>query len=219
MDREVQRLRIRFSRGEEVKYISHLDLGRCWERALRRAEIPLAYSQGFTPHPRLAIAAPLSLGMTSEAELMDLFLTRRLSPHFFLTEMSKELPAGLEIMEIQEVALGTPSLQSQMRACEYRVAVKDHRGSDEIQGAINDLLQKEHLPWQHMRDTGVRNYDLRALIEDIWLLEAEADTCTLGMLLKSGPKGSGRPEQVTLALGISDHPVLLHRVRLLLASR
>ena len=69
----MQRLRVRFSRGQEVKFISHLDIMRLWQRALHRAGIALAYSEGYTPHPRISLAAPLALGITSEAELMDVF--------------------------------------------------------------------------------------------------------------------------------------------------
>ena len=68
----MQRLRIRFRRGPELKYISHLDIMRLWHRALQRAGISLAYSQGFNPHPKISLAAPLALGITSEAELMDI---------------------------------------------------------------------------------------------------------------------------------------------------
>ena len=68
----MQRIRISFSRGEKVKYISHLDLMRLWERALRRASIPIAYSQGFSPHPKISIAAPLPIGVTSDGEFMDI---------------------------------------------------------------------------------------------------------------------------------------------------
>jgi radical SAM-linked protein len=69
----MNRLRIRFGRGQELKFISHLDLTRLWHRALRRAGVALAYSEGFNPHPRLSLAAPLQLGATSEAELMDVY--------------------------------------------------------------------------------------------------------------------------------------------------
>ena len=219
MNKEVQRLRVRFSRGEEVKYISHLDLTRCWERALRRAEVPLAYSQGFSPHPRISIAAPLSLGVTSEAELMDLFLVRRFSPHFFLNSVRPELPPGIEIVEVQDVALSAPSLQSKLRACEYKIVVRTDRRRKQVEEAISSLLRTEHLAWQHMRDTGPRNYDLRALIEDIWLVSWNDDHCTLSMQLKSGPQGSGRPEQVALALGFSEYPVSIHRNKMYLAQR
>lgn len=218
MNKEVQRLRVRFSRGEEVKYISHLDLTRCWERILRRAEVPLAYSQGFSPHPRISIAAPLSLGVTSEAELMDLFLARRFSPHFFLGSVSSELPQGIEVVEVKDIALGAPSLQSKLCACEYKVEAKTERSRKEVEAAISSLLRAEHLPWQHMRDTGPRSYDLRALIEDIWLMCWDDGGCALGMRLKSGPQGSGRPEQVALALGFSEHPTSIHRTKLFLAQ-
>ena len=77
------RLRVRFGRGPEVKFISHLDVMRFWERAFRRARIPLAYSEGFSPHPRISLAAPLPVGVTSEAELMDVMVSRWISPQWF----------------------------------------------------------------------------------------------------------------------------------------
>ncbi len=116
----MQRLRLTFSRGEELKYISHLDLMRLWQRALRRAHIPLAYSQGFSPHPKLSLAAPLAIGVTSSGELMDIFLDHRVSPHFFINAVSKQLPPGIDISEVIEVGLGLPSLQSQVLYADMR---------------------------------------------------------------------------------------------------
>ena len=84
----MQRLRIRFSRGEELKFISHLDIIRLWERALRRARIGLAYSEGFSPHPRISLAAPLSLGITSDAELMDVVLVGQGKDRVHVTHMA-----------------------------------------------------------------------------------------------------------------------------------
>ena len=123
----MQRLRLTFSRSEELKYISHLDLMRLWQRALRRADIPLVYSQGFSPHPRLSLAAPLAVGVTSGGELMDIFLERRVSPHFFLKVIREQLPRGIDISEVTEVGLGLPSLQSQVRYAEYKVIVDIER--------------------------------------------------------------------------------------------
>ena len=91
----MQRLRIRFSRGEEIKYISHLDLIRLWQRALNRAGIPLAYSAGFNPHPRISMALALAMGVTSEAELMDIMLDKFVSPHSFTAAISRQLPRGI----------------------------------------------------------------------------------------------------------------------------
>ena len=214
----MQRLRIRFSRGEEIKYISHLDIMRLWERALRRARIPLAYSEGFSPRPRISLAAPLSVGVTSEAELMDIFLTKIVSPHWFTAAVSQQLSRGIEILEVFLIAPGIPSLQSQVRYAEYKVQVGTEKESKDIQSAISGLLAMEHLPWHHERDTGRRSYDLRTLIDDLWLVDWCDSYCTIGMKLRCDNSGSGRPEQVTAALGLAEYPRLVERTRLILSA-
>ena len=100
----MQRLRIRFRRGEEIKFISHLDIMRLWERALRRARIPLTYSEGFNPRPRISLVAPLSVGVIGEAELMDIFIDKKVSPHWFTAAVSQQLPPGIEILEVFPIA-------------------------------------------------------------------------------------------------------------------
>ncbi len=210
------RLRIRFSRGEELKFLSHLDLMRLWERALRRARIPLAYSQGYTPHPQISLAAPLAVGVTSEAELMDVHLSRWTTPRLFQVQVQEQLPQGIELLEVWQIGLKVPSLQSQVKFAEYRVEIGTDRTSQEIQQSLTSLLRTDRLPWYHMRDTGSKRYDLRALIEDLWLIEHRDSLCVLGMRLRCDEKGSGRPEQVTKALGFSQHPKSIHRTALLL---
>jgi radical SAM-linked protein len=215
----MQRLRVKFSRGEEIKYVSHLDMMRLWEKVLRRSMLPLAYSEGFTPHPRISFASPLALGVTSEAELMDVWMKKRAPPYFFIRVASRQLPRGIDIIEVQEVAWRAASLSSQLRYAEYRVRVKTTKDKEQVQSAISSLLQAKHLPWQHMRDTGYRHYDLRALIEDLWLVEWCDTRCILGMRLHCGSHGAGRPEQVSAALGFSDWPDSIHRSKLILAPK
>lgn len=218
---EIQRLRIKFSRGNEVRYISHLDLARSWERTLHRACVPVVYSRGFNPRPRISLAAPLALGIVSNAELMDIFLTKRVSPYSIFKNVRPQLPRGIEISEVQEIPLNTPSLQSKLLAAEYRLGMPTTKDRKEIQEAIDTLLKVESLPWHHMRDTGARHYDLRALVEDIWLIEIHSQEleCIIGMLLRSGPQGSGRPEQVVKALGFKEYPSFILRTELVLASQ
>ena len=214
----MQRLRIRFCRGEEIKFISHLDIMRLWQRALRRAEIPLAYSQGYTPHPRISLAAPLALGVTSEAELMDVFCIKWVSPHWFTSAVEQQLPPGIQVLNVYSIAPTLPSLQSQVRHAEYKVGVETEKGQQEMEAALTNLLSVKHLPWQHQRDTGPRSYDLRALIDDLWPIEWHSGGCTIGMRLRCGSSGSGRPEQVTAALGFTHHPVSMHRTKLILET-
>ncbi len=215
----MQRLRIKFSRGEEVKFISHLDIMRLWQRALNRAGIAIAYSEGFNPHPRMSLAVPLAIGVTSEAELMDIFLEDWSSPHTFSTAVGRQLPRGIEISQVYNIAPVLPSLQSQVRFAEYTVKLETDRTPEDVEGAIASLLARESLPWQHQRDTGPRHYDLRKLIDAIWLIGGHNDHCSIGMRLRCDSAGSGRPEQVAAALGFENYPESIHRTRLLLQSK
>jgi radical SAM-linked protein len=215
----MQRLRIRFSRSEELKFISHLDIIRLWERALRRAHIALAYSEGFSPHPRISLAAPLSVGITSDVELMDVVLAGQVSPHWFMASVNQQLPPGMRVLEAYLIAPGVPSLQSQVRFARYEVDIETDKDTREIEEAISDLLSKEHLPWYHMRDTGRRDYDLRVLIDDIWLAGRDDSCCTIEMMLRCDNSGSGRPEQVAAALGFTGQPLSIRRTELVLSTR
>ena len=213
---KVQRLRVTFGRGEEVKYITHLDLMRFWERALRRATIPLAYSQGFSPGPRISLAAPLPVGVTSSGELMDVYLSQRVTPYHFIKAVGEQLPAGIAIREVREVGLGLPSLQSQVRWSEYQVDVATDRSREDVQEAVAELMAAESLPWQHQRDKEVRRYDLRPLVHDLRLEVLGDGLCTLGMRLRTDSQAAGRAEQVVAALGFSEPPLRIHRRRLIL---
>ncbi len=214
----MQRLRIRFCRGQEIKFISHLDIMRLWQRAFYRAGIPLSFSEGFSPHPQISLAAPLAVGVTSEAELMDILCSKLVSPHWLTTAVNQQLPPGMEILQVYQIALSLPSLQSQIRYAEYNVEVATEKEQKEIASAVTSLLSTKQLPWQHQRDTGMRRYDLRALIDDLWLIDWQPSHGTIGMRLRCDNSGSGRPEQVTAALGFSHHPQSIHRSKLILKT-
>jgi radical SAM-linked protein len=214
----MQRLRIKFSRGPEIKFISHLDIVRLWQRAFNRAGIEIVYSSGFSPHPKISLAAPLPLGVTSEAELMDIFCIRGVAPHFFVSAVNQQLPAGLTVDKVYPIAFDLPSLQSQISRAEYRVELETQPGPPDIKAALCSMLSLEHLPWQHQRDTGPHHYDLRALIDDVWLIEWEPPKGILGMKLCCDSQGSGRPEQVSAALGFTGRPLSVHRTQLVLRA-
>lgn len=213
----MQRLRITYRRDEPLKFLSHLDLHRLWLRALRRAGVSLAYSEGFSPHPRFSMAAALPVGVTGEAELMDVYLTRRVAPFFFIRAVNPVLPPGCAIVHAEEVAPALPALQTLMRAAEYRVMVETDRPREEVQEAVRRLLAQSSLPWEHKREEEVRRYDLRALVEDVRVEEVKDGRAVLAMRLKADMSGAGRAEQVTAALGFSSPPVKVHRTRLVLA--
>ncbi len=210
----VQRLRIVFACDDAVKYISHLDLMRVWERVLRRARVPILYSQGFSPHPRIAMAAPLAVGVSSEAELLDVVLHARVRFDEVRVVIEAELPPGLSVVAIDELPMGLPSLQSLTRAASYEVEMQDSRSAFDWQADIDELLAKQTLPWEHARGEKLKRYDLRPLIHEIELRKIVAGRTTLFMRLANGDKGAGRPEQVARALGVSDEPLRMHRTAL-----
>lgn len=213
----MQRLRLKFGRSHELKFISHLDLMRLWERAIRRAGLPLAYSEGFTPHPRISLAAPLSLGVTSEAELMDIYFSRWISPQNVVNAINQQLPQGIKVMEAWPVGLNVASLQAQVRFVEYQVEIEVEEAILDVVSVIKSMLSANEIPWEHERDTGIRHYDLRALIDDVWLIEHTNSACSLGMRLRCDSKGTGRPEQVIKAMGFSQRPNFIHRTQLILS--
>ena len=214
----VQRLQIRFAAEGPLKYVSHLDLMRVWERVCKRAGLPLATSRGFSPRPKIALAAPLAVGATSEAEILDLLLTNRVDLQSTMRALSAELTPGLQIIDIREGPLKQASLQSMLRAACYEVEVPDRRSPEAWRRAIDDLLAREEIPWSHRRGKDTKSYDLRPLILAIELVGVQEGTARLDMRLRNDERGAGRPEQVTLALGAAEEPTRIHRTAIEFAA-
>ena len=214
----VQRLQIRFAAEGPLKYVSHLDLMRVWERVFKRAGLPLATSHGFSPRPKIALAAPLAVGVTSEAELLDVLLTERVDLAETMGSLSTELTPGLQILELREGPLKQASLQSMLRAACYVVDVRDARDPDEWQAAIDQLLARDEIAWSRQRGKETKSYDLRPLILEISLIGVANGAATLSMRLRNDERGAGRPEQVTLALGTTEDPIRIHRTAIELAG-
>lgn len=122
----MQKIRVKFSKKGEAKYISHLELIVMFNRALRRAKIPMAYSQGFNPHPKMSFGPPLAVGFESEAELVDIELTIYSELSTMIKNLSREMPPGINLMEGQEVPLVTKSLSASIIGAEYEMIVDGH---------------------------------------------------------------------------------------------
>ena len=150
---------------------------------------------------------------------MDVFFERRVSTDFFAKVVSEQLPPGIQILGIKEFWPKLPSLQSLVRFAEYRVEVEAGGQRLDVETTLHHLLSLESLPWQHQRDTGPRHYDLRPLVDDLWLIDWRSGCAAIGMRLRCSSEGSGRPEQVAAALGFTTHPLSMHRTRLILETR
>jgi radical SAM-linked protein len=219
----VQRLRIHYAVGGPMRYVSVLDQGRIWERLLRRADIPLAYTQGYNPRPRLQLGTALPVGYGSDCEFIDLFLSATMAPETLAQAIAPQLPLGLNVHAVQEVPLKAAAVQSRVREARYEVRVwtDEVSASDSgarIKQAIDTLLARVEIPRQRHKKGRLVDYDLRPLILDI-RYHLQHDSChLLIMRLRAGPQGSGRPEEVLAELGLADGCYRIQRRELVLAE-
>ena len=210
-----QRVRITFGIADPLNYASVLDLGRLWERLMRRARLPLAHTQGFKPHPRLQFAAALPVGYTSACELLDVLLAEELASDALHTALERQTPPGLSILHVEPVDLHAPSPQATMHAAHYRVDLAAPRSVDQVRAALSALLARDAIPRERIRKGELRPYDLRPLILAIELLTSDEQRHTLHMDLRCGQEGSGRPEEIVDALELDATDTAIHRTRLI----
>ena len=198
-----QRLRITYAKGEALKYISHLDLARAWERAFRRAGLPVAYSQGLNPKPRFQIAAALPVGVTGSSEMLDVWLTEPLTGEEAVTRLRPILPRDLEVARAEEVDLRAPALQAQMRAADYRATVHTGESPEAIESRIQALFACPSIPRRRIQKGEWQTYDLRPLVQSLGVESAAEGILLLSIRLEASPQGAGRPEEVLDALGLA----------------
>jgi radical SAM-linked protein len=203
------RIRITFREGGAIKYISHLDLLRAWERILRRAGLPVAYSQGFSPHPRIVIAMPLPVGCTGEREVIDVLLEAPVPAEEVAASLCGTLPRGIEVVGVEEVPLKGPALPSLIRKTVYRIALSGVPAA-EVAERVRELMARDHLEVTFRR----KRVDIRALLEALsW--RVEGDQVLLEATLLRDAKGRiGRPDVLLQALGLDAHGARMHRVQI-----
>lgn len=210
----VQRFRVLFRKGERVRYISHLDVLRFWERAIRRAELPLSYSQGFTPHPKLAFASPLPLGFMSEAEVMDVTLDERIDPDVFRARLLPETTEDLSVVGISEIALSTLAPQAAILWADYRIDLVDI-DPELVRSAVKKFVDCLDFPWTEEKKERSKTYNLRSAVA---LLDAAPldGGMRLTMRLQADATLTARPEQVLEAILPGVAPFAITRTGLLL---
>lgn len=189
-----QRFRVWFAKGERVRYISHLDVLRYWERAIRRAGLPLSYSQGFTPHPKLAFAGPLPLGFISEAEVMDVTLDDRVQVDEFRARIAAEATEDFAVSKVEEVPTTSPPPQAIVLWSDYRVDLPEVSPAEAAEN-VTAFLELKELMFTEARREKERTYDLRAAVA--WMTASSVDgVARVSMRVRTDPDLTVRPEHV-----------------------
>ena len=203
------RIQITFTKQGALRYTGHLDLHRLWERAARRAELPLAYSQGFHPQPKMSIAAALPLGFSSRCEVLDMRLERNIPLGGLLDKLQTTLPTGIQVLSVEQTDDRAPALQTQVISAEYEVHLTEAVAGSDLKRKVDSVMESESI----VRTRRGKEYDLRPLI-----LSLDCDVAgeypTLDMLLAAKEGATGRPEEVLDTLGIAFEGTRIERTRL-----
>ncbi len=207
----VQRLRLTYSKTGEARYIGHLDLARFWERVFRRVGLPLAYSHGFHPQPRIQFASALPVGVEGEQELLDLWLTQRVEPQAWQAPIARNLPPGFALLDLREVDLKAPAMQAVLRQAVYRVCWQDVDNAT-LQARVDALLAQETIPRPRFKKPH-KTYDLRPRILAMQVLP-EQPGC-VRMWLQAGSQGHARVNEVIEVLGLAEWPQRVVREHLI----
>ncbi len=190
--------RMMYAKVGPARYISHLDLLRTFGRAARRAGLPLAFTQGYNPHPKITFAAPLGVGISGEAEFADLELAEDLPVPDVAGALAGALPEGLRLLEVRQLKGPGPSLMAMVDRAAYRAEARAGVPvtGEKLEQAILSFLSRPEILTERKNKEGKKNlYDLRPgifsmsgeLADDIIKIEAE---------LKTGSTGNVRFEEV-----------------------
>jgi radical SAM-linked protein len=190
----VQRLRIRYAKRGRLRFTSHRDFSRAFERAVFRARIPMAYSSGFNPHPRISYAGAAPTGSASEAEYLEIALAEVVDPARAAQELGEALPDGLDLMEVKESPGG--SLADLLQASRWQVDVAAPVA--DTTAAVEAFLAADSVPVKRMTKKGLREFDCRAAVVSLAAQEAPQGTRLLVGLRHTVP--AVRPDDVLAGL-------------------
>jgi len=200
------RIQITFTKQGALRYTGHLDLHKLWERAARRAELPLAYSQGFHPQPKMSIASALPLGFSSRCEVLDMRLEKDIPLDGLRDKLQTTLPSGIQVLSIEQTDDRAPALQTQVVSAEYEVtAIESGFGSD-LKRMIDSVMESKSI----IRTRRGKEYDLPPFIEKVAL---QPDN-KIFMTLSAREGATGRPEEVLDVLNIAFEDTRIERTRL-----
>ena len=191
------RVRVTFAKLESMQYTGHLDLHRAWERTIRRAGLPLSYSHGYNPRPKINLASALPLGFTSDYELVDIWFESKNPVMEIVEAIDRATPPGINITKAEEIDLSSPQLQKLVIYSKYTIIL---RGSiQDLSARLQALLGADSIP----RNRRGKDYDLRTLIEDAHLLNPDsAGYQRISLTLTTQDNATGRPDEVLAAMDI-----------------
>ncbi len=188
-------LRFRFSRGPELKYIAHLDMLRLFERAIKRAGLPVAYTQGFNPRQKLVFGLPIAVGLTSSSEYADIEFDQDISTDDYIQGLNAHLPEGVRVMEATAFS-GKDNIMNQVASAKYELSftTEDELSHFALENMVRDFLAKEEIMVMKKSKKGLKPVNIRPLIYSLTVRKAEKKSCILDAFLSAGAENNLRPD-------------------------
>lgn len=191
-------VRVKFTKGNEVKYISHLDLMRTFMRVIRRANIPIAYSGGFNPHPEMSFGAPLSLGVVSMAEYVDIKLAEEVPMEELITRLNLAMPMGIKVLGAAVLPDRFKPAMALISHAKYTIYLTlENLNVQDISSKLTEFINQEAIiakKRQPKKNFAIKEFDIRPMILEMTLEGCEEGICTIGCLLQSGSVANLKPE-------------------------
>jgi len=194
----VQRVRICYAKRGRLRFTSHRDIQRAFERALRRAEVPMAYSAGFSPHPKISWAGAAPTGTASEAEYVELGLAAQVDPDKLRDSLDEALPPDLDILEVAESEGG--SLADYLEGSVWRIELPGIEPAD-ARAAAEAFLAAEQVEVQRLTKNGMRSFDAREAVVELSALDGAAPVCAILRVVVRHTTPAVRPDDVLTGLG------------------
>jgi len=202
----VQRLRLRYAKRGRLRFTSHRDVARCFERALRRAQVPMAYTSGFTAHPRISWLGAAPTGVASEAEYVELALAQVCDPEAVRVALDASLAPGLDVVEC--VVSGGGSLAERVEASQWQIVLPGV-SLDEARRAVSMFLAEQVVQVERLTKDGVRLLDARGAVLSVAVLpratpeacsDARSADCAILQVVVQQTTPAVRPDDVLAAL-------------------
>ena len=197
----MQRLRLRYTKRGRLRFTSHRDIARVFERALRRAQVPMAYSSGFSPHPKVSWVGAAATGVASEAEYVEISLAVRCDPEVIRRALNASLPDGIDLVEAVEAAPGT-NLPERVEASSWIVELGGV-SLEELSAAVAAFEAKEAVEVERMTKNGLRVFDTRSAV--VSMKATGGDDCAILAMVVKHVTPAVRPDDVLSGLrSVSD---------------
>ena len=192
----VQRIRLRYTKRGRLRFTSHRDIARVFERALRRAQVPMAYSAGFSPHPKVSWVGAAATGVASEAEYVEIALAVRQNPEQVRQRLNESLPTGIDLVEAVEATPGS-SLPDLIQASQWWVELPGVTPA-QLAPAVAAFLATDSVEVQRMTKNGLRVFDTRAAV--LSMSAEDGPSCAILAMVVQHVTPAVRPDDVLTGL-------------------